>query len=317
MNEFALIDTYFSTIPHNRRDVIFGIGDDCACLAIPKDKQLVVSCDTLVSGVHFLDTWDAYDIATRAVMVTVSDIAAMGALPCWLMLALTLPEVDTAWLTRFSKGLQEALAQFNIALIGGDTTRGPLSMTLTIHGLVDEGLAVRRNGAAVHDIVYVSGELGAAACALGLLERLDIDERDKKVLMKALYSPIPRVDFSVYLCDFASASIDISDGLIADLDHICTESGVGACLSLEAIPVHPLAKKYQPSLALDFALGGGDDYELCFTIPPCRQTAFLAQMAEAGLICYAIGVIESSPGVRMVTESGENVPYTARGYQHF
>jgi len=317
MNEFSLITTFFKSIPHHRDDVVFGIGDDAACLRIPLGKQLLVSSDTLVSGVHFLPTWDAYDIACKAVMVNVSDIAAMAATPCWLMLALTLPELDDSWLRRFSQGLSDSLGRFNIALIGGDTTRGPLSMTLTIHGLVDEDKSVRRNGAKPGDKIYVSGELGAAACALSLLEVQDIDDRDRGQLLKKLHSPQPRVDLGECLRLYATAAIDISDGLSADLSHICTESRVGACLLLDTIPVHPLVKKYHDTNALAFALSGGDDYELCFTISPAFEEDCLRYLAQAGLICYPIGVIESSLGLRAKTATGELVPISVGGYCHF
>ena len=317
MNEFSLIYSFFKGISHHRKDVIFGIGDDAACLQIPAGQQLLVSCDTLVADVHFLSTWRAYDIACKAVMVNVSDIAAMGASPCWLTLALTLPAVDEHWLQQFSKGLADSLARFNIALIGGDTTRGPLSMTLTIHGLIPEGRAVRRSGAAPGDIIYVSGELGAAALAVTPACQDAINAFDKAILMKKQLHPEPRVDLGRDLQAFATAAIDISDGLSADLNHICEASHVGACLILDNIPVHPLVKKYQGNNALDFALSGGDDYELCFTVAPKNEEQFLTSLAHAGLRCYPIGVIEERLGMRAKILNGECVALDVRGYNHF
>lgn len=317
MDEFSLIDFFFKAISHQRKDVVFGIGDDAACLQIPSGMQLLVSSDTLVEGVHFLNAWDAYDIACKAVMVNVSDIAAMGGTPCWLTLALTLPKFDKNWLQRFSQGLSDSLSLYNIALIGGDTTHGPLSMTLTIHGLIPTGKALRRNGAAPGDKIYVSGELGGAALAVDSLTRQDINDADKAILMKKLLHPVPRIDLGSNLRMYATSVIDISDGLSADLSHICVESKVGACLSLDNIPVHPLVKKYQGNMALDFALSGGDDYELCFTVASKDEEPLLTSLAKAGLCCYLIGVIEKKPGLRATSLNGENVAIEARGYQHF
>jgi len=317
MNEFALIDTFFKSFTHDRDDVVFGIGDDAACLQIATGKQLLVSCDTLVAGVHFLDDWDAYDIACKAVAVNVSDMAAMGASPCWLTLALTLPDCNPPWLKRFSQGLADSLNHFNIALVGGDTTRGPLSITLTIHGQVPSNKAVRRSGANAGDKIYVSGELGAAAQAVAFLARIDLDHADKAILMAKLLHPTPRIDLNHCLQTFASAAIDISDGLSADLSHICAASNVGACLMLAGIPVHPLVKKYQGVNAIDFALSGGDDYELCFTVPPAQEEGFKAALAQARLTCYPIGIIESQPGLRVQEISGTVVSLNVRGYSHF
>jgi len=317
MDEFSLIDAFFASIGHSRHDVVFGIGDDAACLRVPPGKDLLVSSDTLVSGVHFLPSWDAYDIACKAVRVNVSDMAAMGASPCWLMLALTLPTLDEPWLQRFSEGLRDSLAYFDMALIGGDTTRGPLSMTMTIHGVIDEGKAVRRSGANAGDTIYVTGALGAAACALKQRDRCDLDARDRAVLEKKLHTPEPRLDFNDCLQAYASSAIDVSDGLCADLQHIGTKSGVGACLFLDNIPVHPLVEKYQGENALAFALRGGDDYELCFTIPPHHEDAFLRTLAASGLMAYPIGMIESATGLRAKNVCGDVVPLSAKGYCHF
>ena len=313
MDEFSLINTYFKSISHHRKDVILGIGDDAACLQTPAGMQLLVSCDTLVADVHFLSTWDAYDIAYRAVMVNVSDIAAMGGSPCWLTLALTLPVVDELWLQQFSHGLQDSLSKYHIALVGGDTTRGPLSITLTIHGVVSEGCAVRRNGAAPGDKIYVSGELGAAALAVASLKRPDINEIDNALMIKKLLHPTPRIDLGHALQAFATAAIDISDGLSADLSHICVQSHVGACLDLDSIPVHPLVKKYQPKNALDFALSGGDDYELCFTVPSERLKAMNKAMDFAGLDSYQIGRMEAGSGLHLRDDNGRSVELIPKG----
>lgn len=316
MNEFALIDTFFKCIPHDRDDVVFGVGDDAACLEIPQGMQLLVSCDTLVADIHFLPSWDAYDIACKAVMVNLSDMAAMAASPCWLTLALTLPEFNADWLQRFSQGLYDSLRPYHVALVGGDMTRGPLSMTLTIHGLVPSGKAVRRGGAKPGDRIFVSGDLGAAALAVAFLNQQELDGNDRAELMQKLLHPKPRIDLNPYLQAFASAAIDISDGLSADLHHLCLSSNAGACITLDAIPVHPLVKKYQHD-AIAFALRGGDDYELCFTVPAQQEKKLLNALALAGISCYPIGVIEAEPGLRGKDASGAIVPLSTQGYSHF
>ena len=317
MDEFSLINTYFKDLTSSRDDVIVGVGDDAACLQIPVGMDLLVSCDTLVSEVHFLSTWDPYDIAYKAVMVNVSDMAAMGAKPCWITLALTLPNLDQSWLERFSCGLKVALNQYNIALIGGDTTRGPLAMTLTIHGLASKGKILKRSGAKVGDLIYVSGLLGAAALAVEFLTHKDLNASDKLALMSKLLHPVPRIDLADILISVATSAIDISDGLSADLNHICEASEVGACLNLDAIPIHPLLKKYKGIKALDFALTGGDDYELCFTVSAGNEKQFLKRSGELGLLCYPIGIIEAEPGLRGTNEQGERVALASRGYCHF
>ena len=295
MSEFSLIDVFFKTPALLRDEVVYGIGDDAACLRVPAGQDLFVSTDTLVADVHFLTTWDAYDIAWKAVMVNVSDMAAMAAMPCWVSLALTLPGYDERWLKRFSEGLHAALASFSLSLIGGDTTRGPLSMTLTIHGLAPRGKGIRRVGAKPDDLIWVSGDLGAAALAVTFLQRQDVDRNDSRVLMDKLQHPRARTDLIPLLRRFASSAIDISDGLSADLAHICEASGVGACLSRTAIPVHPLVTQYLGEAAIDFSLGGGDDYELCFTTASSVRDELVAECRESGVTCYPVGVIEAMP----------------------
>lgn len=317
MDEFALIDEFFKSIVSGRNDVIYGIGDDAACLEVPHDNQLLVSTDTLVADVHFCSTWDAYDIACKAVMVNVSDIAAMAGMPCWVSLALTLPSIEEPWLRRFSQGLCDSLGRFNIALIGGDTTRGPLSITLTIHGLIPKGNAVRRSGAKPGDKIYVSGDLGAAALSVEFLSNKTIPSTDMVVLLDKLQHPEPRVDLNSYLQAYATAAIDISDGLSADLNHICVASQVGACLFEDQIPVHSLVRKYKTTKALDFALRGGDDYELCFTVSSENEMAFLNDLKTAGLRCYLIGQIEAFSGMRLKTHTDAVIKLNPAGYRHF
>lgn len=317
MDEFSLISKYFKSIPHDRKDVILGIGDDCACLQLASNMQLLVSCDTLVDQVHFLSSWDAYDIAWRAVMVNISDVAAMGGVPCWCMLALTLPNLDDAWLQRFAEGFSAALKHDDIALIGGDMTRGPLSMTLTIHGQIQKGMAVRRDGAKPGDIIYVTGVLGGAALAVDSLTNPILDEQDKAELMDRLLRPKPRTDLATILRHYATAAIDLSDGLSSDLLHICQASQVGACLDELSMPIHPLLSKYKQTQAIDFALHGGDDYELCLTIAPENEKNWLMELNHLGIMCYPIGVIEKNVGLRMRLHDGRTISLEAKGYRHF
>lgn len=317
MNEFELIDVFFKSMTHHREDVILGIGDDASCLRVPDGMALFVSCDTLVADVHFLPDWDAYDIAFKAVMVNLSDLAAMGAKPAWLTLALTLPEFNSDWLMRYSQGLRDALDRFNLALVGGDTTKGPLSMTLTIHGLAPEGRLVGRHGANPGDKIFVSGELGAAAQAVAFLNQPDVDGAHQQRLMEKLLHPVPRVDLCDHLQQFATAAIDISDGLGADLNHICQASQVGACLAFDQLPIHPLVRHYQAAHSFDFAMKGGDDYELCFTVAPQDEVQFLEMNAQLGLNCTKIGQIQAHPGLWVTYPDGRVRAYPPEGYAHF
>lgn len=317
MNEFALINTYFKSISPRRDDVIFGIGDDAACLRIPDGMDLLVSTDTLVDGVHFLKDWDAYDIASRAVRVNVSDMAAMAAIPCWVSLALTLPQIDEPWLSRFSQGLADVLNEYHIDLIGGDTTRGPLSITLTIHGVAPKGQIVRRSGANVGDIIMVTGNLGGAAQAVALLDQHNIDESDRKLLMEKLLHPKPRLDLIHILREYATSAIDVSDGLSADLNHILEASQVGATLELGAIPVHPLVYQYQRENSLDFALSGGDDYELCFTVPAVHEQVCISALMQEDIDFAVVGCIESHLGIRAKLLTGDIISLHSKGYCHF
>lgn len=317
MNEFSIIETYFNFTPSGD-GVVFGVGDDAACVEIPDGQQLLISSDTLVAGVHFLNEWDAYDIAWKGLMVNISDIAAMGAVPKWFTLALTLPDNNVQWLERFSQGLQAASKHYGLSLIGGDTTRGPLCFTITIHGLAPKGCAVRRSGAAPDDSIWLSNNIGAAALAVRLLYDPNIDrvKEDFDVLMEKLLHPEPRADFMHVLRNCASAAIDISDGLSADLFHICEASRVGACIDESQLPVHPLVFKYCPD-AVERALCGGDDYELCFTVPPQKVPLLASLLESSALKARKIGVIESFPGLRLKKLDNSIQELPTKGYQHF
>lgn len=316
MDEFTLIQQYFN-VPPKRSDVVFGIGDDAACIRVSKENDVLISTDTLVSGVHFLPEWNPYDIATKAVLVNVSDMAAMAATPCWATLALTLPEAKKTWLDAFSRGVHDTLNRYGIDLIGGDTTHGPLSMTITLLGQAPKGASVTRRGAKSGDVILVTGVLGGAGLAVSLLKDHTVPRADKTILMDKLLHPTPATPYRALLQSYATSAIDISDGLSADLAHICHASGVGAMLQVDAIPLHPLLSLYLKDKAVDMAMTGGDDYELCFTVPAEQLDRCLDFAQQQGLACYVVGTIESVPGMRLMRSDGRLEQYEPKGYNHF
>ncbi len=318
--EFSLIARYFDRVRSSRLDVETGIGDDCALLNIPEKQTLAISTDTLVCGIHFLPDIAPADLACKALAVNVSDLAAMGADPAWLTLALTLPEVNEPWLAAFSDSLFEQLNYYDMQLIGGDTTRGPLSMTLGIHGFVPLGRALKRSGARPGDWIYVTGTPGDSAAGLAILQdRLQVnDEADAAYLVKRHLRPTPRVLHGQALRDRASAAIDLSDGLISDLGHILRASGCGARLDLDAFPFSaPLLRHAEPEQALRWALGGGEDYELCFTVPELNRGALDVALKHLGAAFTCIGqVVPESEGVQFL-RNGQPVTFDWKGYDHF
>jgi len=317
MNEFLIIDRFFKSSGKKRSDVRLGVGDDAACMHINQGQELVVTTDTMVYGRHFSMDYEPQAIANKLVRINVSDIAAMAAEPCWALLSLTLPDAGDAWLSLFSQGLDEALKKYNISLVGGDITKGPLTLTLTLLGTVPEGKAVKRSGAKSGDIIYVTGDLGAAALALHLAGDNRVDPEHQKQLKQYLNSPQPGMDFIHCLQNYANSAIDISDGLSADLQHICDASHLGACLMVEKLPIHPLINRYCKDKAVDLALTGGDDYQICFTVSPENQAAMEKYLKKESLKVYEIGAMEEQPGLRVKPADGPVVTYKAQGYTHF
>ena len=318
LSEFSIIATYFTDITTERCDVILGIGDDCSLLQCPKGYAVAVSIDTLVEGVHFFKDADPENLGHKSLAVGLSDLAAMGAKPAWFTLTLTLPKISRSWLGAFSKGMSTLAKQYSIQLVGGDTTRGPLSISIQVHGFVKVECALRRDGAQVGDLIYISGTLGNAGMALQLkLQQLSyrgLIVSDKNYLMKCLEKPIPRIEFSEILLDYATSAIDISDGLSSDLIHILGKSGVGAVVELERIPFSPSLQKIPIDKAIKLALNSGDDYELCFTIPACKLYEFELAVVEK---CTLIGKIRTAPGLLLVGFDGEERLVTEFGYDHF
>jgi len=301
MNEFEIIKTFFRHQPVHRKDVILGSGDDCALVKIPPDQQLAISIDTFISGVHFPEDSLAYDIAYKALAVNLSDLAAMGAEPAWFTCALTIPNVDENWLKNFAAGLFDLANLYQLKLIGGDLTRGHLSITIGIHGFVPNGLALRRDGAKIGDAIYLSKKPGAAAYALKLLKQ---QKNIPAEFLDKFNRPKPEIELGLALRGKAHSAIDISDGLVGDLNHILESSNVGASIYLDKLILMPELEK-----EIDLILTGGDDYGLCFTGPenliiPDHQI-------------YCIGQIEAKPGLRIYQPNGELYKSLSAGYQHF
>lgn len=332
MDEFALIKKFFGTdadakTPVGSGDVAQGcalslgadgvitaIGDDCAVLELPAGKQLVVSIDTMLEGVHFPEGAPGFDVGTRVLCGALSDLAAMGAHPLWFTLALTLPRVSTDWLKAFSSGLRSVARQFNCTLVGGDTTKGPLCITVQVHGSVQPGASLLRSGAVVGDDIFVSECLGDGAAALALMNnQLEVDAAAGEYLLNRFYRPQPQILLGQQLVGIASAAIDVSDGLLADLGHVCTASGVGATVDLGAVPTHPSWNaKVTQQQQWQWALKGGDDYQLLFTVPPNK----VAQLNKKGLPVQKIGCLVEGSGVS-VAHLSEPMDFTADGYNHF
>ena len=318
--EFSLIARYFDRVRSSRLDVETGIGDDCALLNIPEKQTLAISTDTLVCGNHFLEDIDPADLAYKALAVNISDLAAMGADPAWLTLALTLPSVDEAWLAAFSDSLFEQLNYYDMQLIGGDTTRGPLSMTLGIHGYVPLGRAIKRSGAKPGDWIYVTGTPGDSAAGLAILQkRLSVaDSDDAAYLVRRHLRPTPRILQGQAMRDRASAAIDLSDGLISDLGHILKASQCGARIDLDAIPLsEPMRRHVDSDQALRWALGGGEDYELCFTVPELNRGALEMALSQHGVPCTCVGQISGEIDGLQLTRAGKPVNFEVKGYDHF
>lgn len=318
--EFSLIARYFANGRQVRRDVETGIGDDCALLTVPDKQLLAISTDTLVSGIHFLPDIDPADLAFKALAVNLSDLAAMGADPAWLTLALTLPEVDEDWLAAFSDSLFERLNYYDMQLIGGDTTRGPLSMTLGIHGFVPAGRALKRSTAAPGDWIYVTGTPGDSAAGLAILQNALQPENSAHAdyLIARHLRPTPRILQGQALRGLASSAIDLSDGLTSDLVHILEASGCGARINLDNFPLsEALSASVAHEQALRWALSGGEDYELCFTVPEINRGALDVALGHLGARWTCIGQVTSAAdGIRYMM-GDKPVTMELKGYDHF
>lgn len=316
-SEFDLIRRHF-THPTHHTDL--GVGDDAALLSPAPGMQLAVSTDMLVCGTHFLPDTDPRALGWKALAVNLSDLAAMGATPRWSFLALALPAADETWLSAFAQGFRECAAAFNVDLAGGDTTRGPLNLCVTVIGEVPLGTAITRAGARAGDDIWVTGQPGRAALGLAALRgEINMDEAAHHACVSALQRPQPRVAAGLALRGIASAMLDVSDGLLGDLRHILECSGVGATIDIAALPLAALLDDgITPERARAALCGGGDDYELAFTAPPARRDAIAALAARLDLAFTRIGTVTTERDTLLLREpDGRLTPAGCTGYDHF
>ncbi len=319
LGEFQLIDRYF-THPPERADVVLGVGDDCALLQPPPGQLLAMTVDAMVEGVHFPLASDPAALGHKALAVSLSDLAAMGAEPAWATLVLSLPVVEEAWVAACAKGLLGLAEQHAVALVGGDTVRGPRALTTQLHGFVPPSLALRRDAARPGDLIYVTGTLGDAGVGLAIVQGALVPGAPPAhaYLRGRLERPTPRVAHGLALRGLAHAAIDISDGLAADLGHILRRSGVGAVLEPDKLPLSAALCQAVPAPAdrLRLALTAGDDYELLFTLPEARAEALAERLAALSVGATCIGRIEAQSGLRLLTAAGPT-PYDGGGWDHF
>lgn len=317
MDEFALIRRYFAALTPPGEGVRLGVGDDCALLAPPPHETLAISTDTLIAGRHFPVDSAAGDVGWKALAVNLSDLAAMGARPWVFTLALSLPEADAVWLAAFARGLGDCARAHGIALVGGDTTRGALSITITVLGRLPDGAALRRDGARAGDLVCVTGTLGDAALALRRWRAgQGADGDDARALRARLDRPAPRLAAGLALRGLAHAAIDLSDGLAGDLAHVCAASGLGAELEVDALPrSSAFARLVAPDEVRALQLAGGDDYELCVCLPPGNLAA--ARAACGALPLTVVGRIVEGASLRLHDAAGAIVEVSAKAYRHF
>lgn len=319
LGERDVIERFFRGCGAARDDVPEGIGDDAALLKVPEGAQLVAAVDTLVAGVHFLDHFPPQSTGHRALAVNLSDLAAMGAEPAWALLALTLPEVDEPWLSSFASGLDRIAREHGVALVGGDTTSGPLCISVQLLGYVSGPQALRRSGGRPGDVLFVSGTPGDSAAGLeierGTLQVADSAASDH--LRNRFLFPTPRVALGQRLREHASACIDVSDGLLGDAGKLAAASGCGVEIELEALPVSaPLVSALGDERARITALSGGEDFELCFAVPPENVSRMLRELPQAEWQYNRIGVLTAEAGAR-VLRSGAVMEFSHSGYDHF
>lgn len=316
-SEFDLIARYFTRPPRSDR-IALGVGDDCALLAPTPGMQIAISSDMLVEGRHFFPAADPFRLGHKCLAVNLSDLAAMGATPLGFTLALALPEASAEWLAPFSSGLLALADSHGCELIGGDTTKGPLNICITIFGEVPPHQALRRDSAQAGDDVWVSGTLGDARLALAAYRgEVNLDEVQREAAGERMHAPTPRVALGIALRGIAHAAIDISDGLAGDLGHVLARSQVGVTLDVDALPAGPVLARQAADLRRRFTLSGGDDYELCFTAPASKRDQVLAAANAAGTAVTRVGRIEAAPGLRLVDAQGAPLDLPLRSFDHF
>ncbi|GAB5380305.1 MAG: thiamine-phosphate kinase [Aliiglaciecola sp.] len=319
MKEFDVIERFFAQQSHQRKDVLLGIGDDCAVTSVPEGQNLATTTDTLIAGVHFPHDTPAEAIAHKALAVNLSDLAAMGAEPAWFSLALSLPEVDENWLEGFSRSLFDLSQYYSIQLIGGDTVQGPLSITVTAQGFIPQDQALRRSGASPGDLLYVTGNLGDAGAGLDISKgELSVSENCETYLVNRLNYPAPRLLAGTALRRIASSCIDISDGLAKDVMHILKQSDCGAKIFVEKLPLSiALKEAVDIEEAYRYALSSGDDYELLFTVSEEQKGNLDIALANANINATCIGQLN---GVKQKLElrlNDEAYSLQRSGFEHF
>lgn len=318
LSEFSLISRYFTRAPREDSRADLGIGDDCALLRPAPGMQIAISSDMLVEGRHFFAGADPRLLGHKSLAVNLSDLAAMGAQPVGFTLALALPAVDEPWLAAYSAGLFALADQHGCELIGGDTTKGPLTLCITIFGDVPPGQALRRDGAQAGDDIWVSGSLGDARLALaGYRNEVALDAADLAAAGVRMHAPTPRIALGLALRGLAHAAIDISDGLVGDLGHILARSALGATLNADAMPAGPVLRKQPLALRRNYCLAGGDDYELCFTAPPGLRAEVAAAARQAGCEVTLVGTIDAAPGLRLQDDAGAPLALEIHSFDHF
>lgn len=318
LSEFELIARYFNRPQAPDSVVKLGVGDDCALLAPPAGQTLAISTDMLVEGRHFFAGADPEKLGHKALAVNLSDLAAMGAKPMAFTLALALPSADASWLAGFARGLFALADTEGIRLIGGDTTRGPLNLCITVMGSVPEDKALRRDSAKAGDDLWVSGTLGDARLALEALQgKLTLKPIMLALAEERLHQPTPRCALGMALRGVAHAAIDVSDGLLGDLGHILTHSQLGADLHAASLPAGPALAQQTSDRQTEFTLNGGDDYELCFTAPPEQRDAVLSAAASANTPVTRIGRLKSGAGIQILDAAGKSLPFTSQSFDHF
>jgi thiamine-monophosphate kinase len=319
LSEFDLIQEYFQR-PHHAARAVLGIGDDCALIAPTPGMHSAISSDMLVEGRHFFAGEDPQRLGHKALAVNLSDLAAMGARPVGFTLALALPSAERSWLQGFSQGLFALADAFNIELIGGDTTKGPLTICITVFGELLPGQALRRNAAKIGDDIWISGTLGDARLALaGYRQELVLDAASQQAAAVRMHTPVPRVELGVLLAEqgLAHAAIDISDGLVGDLGHILKRSQVGATLDVDALPAGAMLATRETALRRAFAAAGGDDYELCFTAPASAREAILLAAGSVATPVTRVGSIEAQAGLRLVDANRAALDLKLSSFDHF
>lgn len=319
-SEFDLIREYF-TQPAQHSNL--SVGDDAALISVASGMELAISADMLVAGTHFFHDADAYKLGWKSLAVNVSDMAAMGANPKWATLAIALPHADKDWLAEFSRGFFTCVKAFNIDLIGGDTTRGPLTISVQIMGEVPQGTATKRSGAKAGDDIWVSGMLGDAALALAhmqgkLHDKLTIDDGYIEYCLQALHTPKPRIELGIALRNIATSAIDISDGLLSDLGHILKASGLGAKVHLNKLPTSAFINQHlHEKYIQQYVLAGGDDYELCFTAPASDRKQIINLSHQLNLTLTNIGEITATTELFIYDTSQKTISFNKTGYDHF